>query len=162
MKNSYKIICVIILLISFLAIIAIVASGIFSNDSDRKGCLTVFDTSDENNIIINDSGIQWNENYTSAILESKKTNKPMFVYFWASWCSYCKQLESETFTNLMVQREIAENYIPVKVDGDTYPELCSKYNVMGFPTLIIIDSNEKKLDSIEGFYSASELLNRIS
>jgi len=161
MKNSYKIIFVTILLISLLAIIAIAVSGVFFNNSDEKGCLAVVDTSNENNIS-NVSGIKWNENFQSAVEESKKTNKPMFVYFGTSWCYYCKQLESETFTNQDVQNKIAENYIPVKVDGDTNPELCSIYNVFGFPTIVIIDSNEKKLDFIEGFHSPRDLLNKIS
>ena len=161
MKNSYKIICVTILLISLFTIIAIAVSGIFFNNSDVKGCLAVVDTSNENNIS-NLPGIKWNENFQSAIAESKKSNKPMFVYFGTSWCHYCKQLESETFANQDVQNKIAENYIPVKVDGDTNPELCSIYNVFGFPTIMIIDSNEKKLGFIEGFHSATELLNKIS
>jgi len=160
MKNFYKIICVVILLI-LLTIIAIAVSGIFFNNSDTKGCLAVVDTSNEQNIS-SISGIKWNENFQSAIEESKKLNKPMFVYFGTSWCFYCKQLEEETFTNQDVQNKIIENYIPVKVDGDTNPELCSRYNVLGFPTIVIIDSNEKELSFIEGFYSSSELLNKIS
>jgi thiol:disulfide interchange protein DsbD len=162
MKNSYKIIFITILLISLLAIVAIALSGIFFHSSDVKGCLAVANESSNDNNISNVSGIKWNEDFQSAIAESKKTNKPMFVYFWTSWCSYCKQLESETFTNQDVQSKIAENYIPVKIDGDTNPELCSRYNVLGFPTIMIIDSNEKKLDFIEGFYPPSELLNKIS
>ena len=161
MKDSYKIILVAIVLISLLSIIAIGMSGIFSNDNSGKGCMTVVNPSSENNNS-KESGIKWNENFASAIAESEKTNKPMFVYFGTSWCPYCKQLESETFTNQDVQKKIAENFIPVKVDGDVNPELCSKYNVMGFPTIILIGSNGKKLDSIEGFYSPTELLNKIS
>jgi len=161
MKDSYKIILVAIVLISLLSIIAIGMSGIFSNDNSGKGCMTVVNPSSENNNS-KESGIKWNENFASAIAESEKTNKPMFVYFGTSWCTYCKQLESETFPNLDVQNKIAEKYIPVKIDGDTNPELVSKYNVMGFPTILIIDSNGKTLDSIVGFHSASELLKRIS
>ena len=162
MKKSYKIIGLTILVIFILAIIAIVASGICFNNSDGKACLTVVNENSNEKNINNVSGIKWNENFESAINESKKLNKPMFVYFGTSWCPYCKQLESETFTNQDVQNKIAENFIPVKVDGDVNPELCSKYNVLGFPTIIIIDSNGKKMDLIEGFHSPTELLNRIS
>jgi len=160
MKNSYKIIGIAILLI-LLTIIAITVSGIFLDNSDTKGSLAVGDTSSENNIS-SISGIKWNEDFQSAIGESKESNKPMFVYFGTSWCFYCKQLESETFTNQDVQNKIMENYIPVKIDGDTNSELCSRYNVLGFPTIVIIDSNEEKLDLIVGFHSPSELLNKIS
>ena len=160
MKNSYKIICVTILLI-LLTIIAITMSGIFSNNSDTKGCLAVVDTSNENNIS-SSSGIKWNENFQSAIVESEKSNKAMFVYFRTSWCFNCKKLESETFTNPDVQNKIIENYIPVIVDGDSNPKLCSRYNVLGFPTIVIIDSNEEKLDSIVGFHSPSDFVNKIS
>lgn len=162
MKNSYKIIFICILLISFFSIIAIAVSEIFFNNSHTEGSVAIVDkNSNENNISIV-SEIDWNENFQSAIVESKKSNKPMFVYFKASWCPYCKQLESETFKNQDVQNKIAENYIPVKIDGDTNPELCSKYNVLGFPTIVIIDSNEEKLNFIEGFYTSTELLNKIS
>ena len=162
MNNYYKIICLTILLISLLAIIAIATSGILFNNSDTQGSLEVVANNQNENIISNVKQIEWNDNFQSAVKESKKSDKPMLVYFGTSWCYYCKQLESETFMNPDVQNKIAENYIPVKIDGDTNPELCSRYNVLGFPTIVIIDSNEKELDSIVGFYQPSEFLNRIS
>ena len=163
MKNYNKIIFVVFLVISIITILAIALSGIFINDSEGKGCMTVVDTSNQNNNNFNkDSQIKWMESFDLGLNESNKSNKPMFVYFSTSWCSYCKQLESETFTNQEIINKITENYIPVKIDGDTNPELCSRYNVLGFPTMVIIDSNEKQLDVIEGFHSPSELLNRLS
>ena len=162
MKNSHKIICITVILISLLTIVSIIASGIFFTNIDTGEYLPLIDNNSKDSNTNNTSGIKWNEDFQSAISESKKTNKNILLYFSTSWCYYCNKLDSETFTNQDIQNIINNNYIPVKVDGDTNPELCSRYNVLGFPTMVIIDSNEKKLKFIEGFHSPSDLLNKIS
>lgn len=66
--------------------------------------------------------------------EVLKSDKPVLIDFWATWCMPCKMISP-------VVDEIA-NEIPEikvgKVNIDEQPELANKFNVMSIPTLAVI------------------------
>jgi thiol:disulfide interchange protein DsbD len=90
---------------------------------------------------------------------AEKSNKLVFVDFYADWCGYCKQLDEDTFVNQNVKQKFAQSYVLVKINVDQNPELASKYQVYGLPTLVVMDSNGNVIKRQEGFVSAGELLN---
>jgi thioredoxin 1 len=103
--------------------------------------------------------LQWNTDINSSLKEAQKSNKLVFIDFYTDWCSYCKELNKETFTDQNVKEKFAQKYVIVKINGDTYPDLTSKYKVYGYPTLVILDANGNEIKRQEGFVSATELLN---
>ena len=57
--------------------------------------------------------------------------------------------------------EFSRNHVFMRIFADTDQEgrnLAYRYNVEGFPTLIIFDSEGREVDRILGFISASELI----
>jgi thioredoxin len=105
--------------------------------------------------------LQWNTDLNSALKIAKKSNKLVFVDFYADWCGYCKQLDEDTFTDPNVQERFSQGYIIVKVNTDKNPDLASQYKVFGLPTLVIIDSNGNEIKRQEGFVDPDELLNML-
>jgi thioredoxin 1 len=103
--------------------------------------------------------LEWNTDMNSAFKLAQKSNKLVFVDFYADWCGYCKQLDSDTFANQNVKQKFAQRYVLVKINVDQNPELASKYQVYGLPTIVIMDSNGNIIKRQEGFLSAGELLN---
>lgn len=107
----------------------------------------------------NHPSIQWNYNLDSAITTAQKSNKLIFVDFYADWCGYCKQLDEKTYPNEQVEEKMAQKYVAVKINVDKNPDLASKYSIYGLPTIIIMDSNGNEIKRVEGYQSPSELLN---
>jgi thioredoxin 1 len=103
--------------------------------------------------------IQWNTDLNAAFKLAQKSNKLVFVDFYADWCGYCKQLDEDTFVNQNVKQKFSQSYVLVKINVDQNPDLASKYQVYGLPTLIVMDSNGNVIKRQEGFVSAGELLN---
>jgi len=62
--------------------------------------------------------IQWK---TWTELEEAFTTKPkpVFIYFHAHWCNYCKKLKREVFTKKKVIEKINSDYYAVKMDVET-------------------------------------------
>ena len=105
--------------------------------------------------------LQWNFDLNSGFLLAQKSNKLVFVDFYADWCGYCKELDENTYTDTYVQQRLAQKYVLVKINVDQNPDLASKYKVYGLPTLVILDANGNEIKRQEGYVTPSELLNII-
>jgi thioredoxin-related protein len=60
--------------------------------------------------------------------------------------------------------EFARSQVFVRVFEDTQPEgkrLARKYDISGFPTLIILDSRGQEVDRIEGAMRAKDLIQEL-
>ena len=106
------------------------------------------------------NGILWVHNLEEGLALAKTSHKPVMIDFTAEWCTYCHQMERETFPDTQVVAESAR-FVSIKFDAtSTTPEIRSvlkEYNVVGFPTLIFITANGEK-KTYEGFIKPSELI----
>ncbi len=105
--------------------------------------------------------LQWSTDLNSAFKLAEKSNKLVFVDFYANWCGYCKQLDEDTFTDLNVQARLTQGYVLVKVNTDKNPDLASQYKVYGLPTLVVMDAYGNEIKRQEGFVEPEELLNML-
>ncbi len=49
--------------------------------------------------------------------------KPVLLFFHTEWCSYCKKMMRETFTNESVVNSINQNYYAVEFDAESVQEV---------------------------------------
>lgn len=97
----------------------------------------------------------------SALSAALQTEKLVLVDFSAEWCAACKVLEAQVFSDASVI-EALQNYIFVEVDTDTFPESTKNYNVVGMPTLIVLDSEGDELYRNVGLITPEELSQKLN
>ncbi len=83
--------------------------------------------------------------FESEVLNSEK---PVLVYFWATWCQSCKKMSPQMET---LATETGDRYKIVKVEIDTNPELAEKYDIMSTPTLMLFRPGRKPAEIQAGF-----------
>ena len=91
-----------------------------------------------------------NNNFEQEIIKSEK---PVLVDFFASWCGPCKMLSPviESFANEFPQYKVC------KINVDEEPELAQKYGVMSIPTLVVIKDGDVASKAV-GYRRKEQLL----
>lgn len=105
--------------------------------------------------------LPWTTNYEEAAKQAKTNSKPMILFFTGSdWCGWCHKLEDEVLNTSEFIEAAGNKYVFVMLDFPTPnnpidPKVAAqnkllkeKYAIRGFPTIIILDSNEKQIGNI--------------
>jgi uncharacterized protein YyaL (SSP411 family) len=76
----------------------------------------------------------------------------------ARWCHWCHVMEEETYSNQRVAEILNKNFILVRVDQDSRPDLSARYKDYGWPATIIFNSKGEEVEKLSGFHSPDEFL----
>jgi thioredoxin:protein disulfide reductase len=105
------------------------------------------------------NSVDWKP-YTEGVIPENIDNAGIIIDFYADWCIPCKELDAFTFSDARVI-EASQNFYTFKADmtKSLSPEVAAlreKYNIVGVPTVLIIDSNGNEVRRITGFVNADE------
>jgi thioredoxin:protein disulfide reductase len=90
--------------------------------------------------------IPWLHDERAALEEARATGKGLLIDFSAEWCAACKELDRHVFSHPAVKAEVADRFVPLKVDAteetDEVSRLEAKYGVPGLPTVLLMACND--------------------
>lgn len=104
--------------------------------------------------------LKWMTDLPKAQAQAKSENKLVMMDFTGSdWCPWCIKLNKEVFSTPEFAQYVEKNIVPVEVDFPNKKKLPDdlkkandalqkKYNIQGYPTVIVLDSNGKKVGEL--------------
>jgi len=94
------------------------------------------------------------DNFEDVVL---KSDKPVIVDFWATWCMPCKMLAP---TVEEIASEYKDKYKIAKLNIDDAMDIATKFSVMNIPTLMFFDKG-REVARMVGAASKRDILKRI-
>jgi len=101
------------------------------------------------------------DDYEQAAARAQQEGKPLMVDVGATWCTFCKQLDEEVLSRAEVA-EAARDFVAVRVDGDKRPDLVKRLEVSGYPTVLLLDANEKIIGRLRGVVRPQAMLDEMA
>lgn len=102
----------------------------------------------------------WNTDYQAARAQAKKDNKLVLLSFTGStWCPPCIKLAQDTFSQAEFKKFAEANLDLVELDFPANQmeataenqKLATQYEIQGFPTLILLNSDGKEIARNVGY-----------
>lgn len=102
----------------------------------------------------------WIDNQQQGLTKAKQDKKMVLMDFTGSdWCGWCMKLDKEVFSTSEFKSYAAKNLVLVELDfpRQTYIapqtkkqnlEMQQKYQVEGYPTIIVLDSTGKQVGQL--------------
>ena len=93
----------------------------------------------------------------SAFERAKAENKPVFLYWGASWCPPCHELKASVFSRPDFIEKL-KLFIPVHLDGDDpgAQKWGDTFGVSGYPTVVVLKADHTELARISGGLDLSQ------
>ncbi|HNI61449.1 MAG TPA: cytochrome c biogenesis protein CcdA [Pseudomonadota bacterium] len=106
-------------------------------------------------------GLHWLTNEAAAVQKAQSEGKPLLVDFGAEWCVPCKQMETKTFSNEEVRRELSR-FVLLRIDcSESTPEnekLQQKYQSQTLPSVLVYDRTGQRTAWLREFTPPETLL----
>lgn len=110
--------------------------------------------------------------YNEGIKLARSNNRIVLVTFFADWCTYCRKMDRETFSDAAVKAILDSEYVAVRIHTDrpkqekiiyrekeySAGEFSNFMEIEGLPTALFIDRNENLITKIPGFVDKNVFL----
>jgi len=120
------------------------------------------------------AGINWMQ-YDEGLALAKKDGKQILVDFTAKWCGWCKRMEKEAFSDSTIIDILNNEFIPIRVDGDSKKQLnidgyiitekaltTDEFGVRGYPMFWFLESDGSKISPLRGYKKPEPFLKALA
>ena len=86
-----------------------------------------------------------------ALKRAKKEDKPVVLYFFTSYCSYCQAMDKEVLAEKEISTTLKKNLVYQRIYVEKREELARFYGVRGYPTTTFLEPNGQRIMQIPGY-----------
>lgn len=104
-----------------------------------------------------ESSVHWKDHETAPD-QSKASGKPLIIHFYADWCSWCKKMDKNTFSEESVASYINDKFIATRINTEKNSDIAAAFRVRGLPDTWFFTSEGESITHFPGFMPAEQFL----
>jgi thiol:disulfide interchange protein DsbD len=97
-----------------------------------------------------ESKVNWLYDWNEALGKAQNENKPIMIDFYADWCTPCKRLDSDTYSDEALGAFLNDNFVSLKSNVDK-SDLYGNYDITAIPTIVLVSPEETEIGRIRGY-----------
>ena len=106
-------------------------------------------------------GTEWHTNVTEAQSIAANQDKPILVYFWTTWCTYCEDYNEQVYDTPAVRNQLDE-FVLLAVNLDSsqssHVGVAQQYNADYPPQHVVTTPNGTQVSKLPGYASKNDFL----
>ncbi|APW98690.1 thioredoxin family protein [Halobiforma lacisalsi AJ5] len=108
-------------------------------------------------------GIEWHEDPDEAIAVAEEQDKPVLVYYWTTWCTYCQEYSDNHYQNEEIRGELDE-YVLLAINLDEPgpgASLASEHEAAYPPQHVIMTADGEEVSRLGGYVEEDRFLEEL-
>lgn len=108
-------------------------------------------------------GLEWHEDPDEALSIADQQNKPVLVYYWTTWCTYCQTYDDEHYQDEDV-RDVLDEYVLLAVNlDDPGPgvDLAMDHGANYPPQHVIMTHEREEVSELGGYVERDRFLQEL-
>ena len=98
--------------------------------------------------------VTWSDD---AFAQAKREHKFVILDLEAVWCHWCHVMDQTTYNDPRVMQLIGDQYIAVRVDQDSRPDLSARYEDYGWPATIVFAPDGSEIVKRRGYINPAQM-----
>lgn len=110
------------------------------------------------------------KDWNSGLKEATSAGKPVLVDVYTDWCTWCKRMDRDVYTQPEVQKYLGEHFVTVKINAEystpakyegknyTSRSLAERFRVSGYPTTIFLRADGNHIANVPGYVPPERFL----
>lgn len=108
-------------------------------------------------------GLEWHEDPDDAMSAAQEKDKPVLVYYWTTWCTYCQEYDENHYQNDEI-REQMDEYVLLAINIDepgAGQELLAEHEASYPPQHVIMSPDGEEQTRIGGYVEEDRFLEEL-
>ncbi|MEZ5320048.1 MAG: thioredoxin family protein [Vicinamibacterales bacterium] len=102
--------------------------------------------------------VAWGHEFDAAVARARAENRRVLIDFETTWCGPCKTMDEWIWTDAEVAGVVTDGYVGVKLDGDIEKALVSRFEVGGYPTMVVLGPDGREIARRVGYQTSVQAL----
>ncbi len=101
--------------------------------------------------------IVWHPWSNEIFTQAAREHKYVLLDLEAVWCHWCHVMDQTTYRDPSVRRLMGKNYVAVKVDQDSRPDISNRYEDYGWPATVIFKPDGSEIVKRQGYLPPKQM-----